>query len=406
MTTTARKSSRIDFGSVRKLPSGRWQARYLDPAGRPMTGPRTFDTKREALDHLAAVRSDRRRGTYIDHRAGLAPFGPYAADWIAHGGRRGSLAPKTRDLYESTLAGPLAPLQQMPIASITPAQVRSWYTKTRRALAASAKRQGGDGASRLRQAYSLLRAILATAVRDGIIPANPCQIDRAGSVKHAERPYLSPDDLARIVAQMPQKWRLPLGVMFGAHLRLGELLGLQRRDYAGGVLTVERQIIRVGGEEIATSTKTGEPGRVDLPPSIAAALEAHLSASAGFGLEPMFPGADGERFTGGALGQAWRKAARKAGLSQFRLHDVRHAGLTLAAQAGATTRELMARGRHSTQRAAMIYQHAAEERSGAIAAGMDALSGGSGFAATGTTMARPALEGTKESPDLASGKAL
>lgn len=399
MTTSGRKSSRIDFGSVRKLPSGRWQARYLDPAGKPMTGPRTFDTKREALDHLATVRADRNRGTYIDHRAGLVPFGPYAADWIAHGGRRGSLAPKTRELYEATLAGPLASLHEMPIAAISPSQVRAWYTKTGRALSASANRQGGDGASRLRQAYSLLRAIMATAVRDGMIPANPCQIERAGTVKHAERPYLSPDDLAQILSHMPTKWHLPILVMHGAALRLGELLGLQRRDYRDGILTIERQIIRVGGEEIETGTKTGVAARVDLPPSVAALLDAYLASAPVIGKGPMFPGPDGARFTGGAIGQAWRKAARKAGLAQYRLYDLRHASLTMAAQAGGTTREIMARGRHSTARASLIYQHAAEERSGAIAAGMDALSGGSIVAATGTAMARPAREETRKSPD-------
>lgn len=406
MTNTRRKTSRVDFGSVRKLPSGRWQARYLDPAGRPMTGPQTFTTKREALDHLAAVRSDRTRGTYLDHRAGLVPLGPYATEWIANGGRRGSLAPKTRELYESTLAGPLAPLLEMPISAITPAQVRTWHTKTGRALAASAKRQGGDGSSRLRQAYSLLRAIMATAVRDGMIPANPCQIDRAGSVKHAERPHLSPDDLSRILGEMPSKWHLPIRVMFGAHLRLGELVGLQRRDYRAGVLTIERQIIRVGGEEIETGTKTGIAAKVDLPPSIATDLEAYLGAAPGIGKAPMFPGPDGKRFTGGAIGQAWRKAARKAGLPEYRLYDVRHGGLTLAAQAGGTIREVMARGRHSTPRAAMIYQHAAAERSGAIAAGMDALSGGSLASATGTAMARTALEAVPRVVDLVTEKAV
>lgn len=57
------------------------------------------------------------------------------------------------------------------------------------------------------------------------------------------------------------------------------------------------------------------------------------------------------------------------------MHDVRHAGLTMAAQGGATTRELMARAGHSTPRAALIYQHAAEERNLTIAAKLDLLSG-------------------------------
>jgi hypothetical protein len=43
------------------------------------------------------------------------------------------------------------------------------------------------------------------------------------------------------------------------------------------------------------------------------------------------------------------------------------AGLTLATQSGATLAEVMRRAGHSTQRAAMIYQHAAEDRDREVA---------------------------------------
>lgn len=397
MTTSGRKSSRIDFGSVRKLPSGRWQARYLDPAGKPMTGPHTFGTKREALDHLAAVRADRLRGAYIDHRAGLIPFGPYAADWIANGGSRGKLAPKTRANNEDLLAGVLSSLHDHPLSAITPAIVRDWYSRARKDLGATLKRRAEEarrkvvetakrrgveppeappiptGESRLRQAYTLLRSILQTAVRDGLIVSNPCQIVGAGSVAHAERPYMTPEALAAIVNAMPEQWTLPIRVMFGAHLRVGELVALQRGDYADGVLRVERQTIRVRGEFITTPTKTGNARSVALPPRIAAEVGAHLATTSGFGKSPLFPRADGGAITGNALGQAWRKAARSIGLGQFHVHDVRHAGLTMAAQGGATTRELMARGGHRTARAALIYQHVAEERNAVLAGAIDAL---------------------------------
>lgn len=45
----------------------------------------------------------------------------------------------------------------------------------------------------------------------------------------------------------------------------------------------------------------------------------------------------------------------------------------MAAQNGATTRDLMARAGHRTARASLIYQHTAEERNTAIAAGLDVL---------------------------------
>ena len=61
------------------------------------------------------------------------------------------------------------------------------------------------------------------------------------------------------------------------------------------------------------------------------------------------------------------------GLSEAHFHDLRHGGLTLAAQTGATLKEVMSRGCHSTPRAAMIYQHAAQSRGAETAAAMSAL---------------------------------
>lgn len=386
------KTNRASFGSVRKLPSGRWQARYLDPAGQPMTAPSTFATKREALDHLAAVRADRTRGTYRDHRDGLQPFGPYARKWVANGGTRGRLAPKTTALYEDLLAGALAGFHDRALSAITPDEVRAWYTRTGKDLAKAVKnRPGATGKARLRQAYSLLRTILSAAVRDRLISESPCHISGAGVVNDPERPYMPPEALGAIVGGMPEKWHLPIRAMFGAHLRPGELVGLQRGDYENGALRVERQIQRVRGEVLTTPTKTEDTRTVVLPPSIAAEIEAYLDSTTGFPRSPMFPREDGQPITTNALGHAWRKSARALGLGRYRPYDTKHAGLTLAAQAGGTTRELMARAGHRTERAALIYQHVAEERNAVLAGAIDALAGGAIGSLTGTGMARGAL---------------
>lgn len=126
---------------------------------------------------------------------------------------------------------------------------------------------------------------------------------------------------------------------------------------------------------MTTGTKTGNARTIPLPPSIAAEVEAHLSSTTAFPKSPMFTMADGTDISSHALGQAWRKAARAVGMRQFHVHDVRHAGLTATAQVGATTRELMARAGHKTARAALIYQHTAEERSRVLADRMDAILG-------------------------------
>ncbi|MGV9805298.1 tyrosine-type recombinase/integrase [Micromonospora chersina] len=59
--------------------------------------------------------------------------------------------------------------------------------------------------------------------------------------------------------------------------------------------------------------------------------------------------------------------AGAVGLSGFHFHDLRHTGNTLAAASGVSTRELMHRMGHGTMRAALIYQHATNERHREIA---------------------------------------
>ncbi|WP_166649618.1 MULTISPECIES: tyrosine recombinase XerC [unclassified Rathayibacter] len=130
----------------------------------------------------------------------------------------------------------------------------------------------------------------------------------------------------------------PLLVLtFGAHLRLGELIALERRDLDldSGTLVVERQTVTVGGEHITTPTKTGNARTVALPASIIAAMREHLAGRGStFGRAPLFAQADGRGYSRAQVQRAWKKATRALELDQFQVHDIRHAGLTAAAQAG------------------------------------------------------------------------
>jgi len=389
-----RKVNRAAFGSTRKLPSGRWQARYPDEAGRPMTAPRTFDTKRAAEDHIAEVRSDRYRGSYIDPRDGARPFGAYAVAWIEGGGSRGKLAPRTAELYSDILARQLTRFDAMPLNTITGPTVRTWYADTRRSLAAVAGKRGGTGETRLRQAYALLRAIMATAAADRLISENPCRIVGAGVAQSPERPHLEPATFARIVAQHPERFRPMLVLAFGAHLRVGELIALERRDLDldSGTLVVERQTVTVGGREATTATKTGDARTVALPASVVSIMREHLDAQPpSFGKAPLFARADGLPVSRSQLQWQWRKATTALGLQEVHLHDIRHSGLTAAAVAGATLREIMHRAGHRTAKAALIYQHVGAERGQVIAAGIDAALTGIPGSPYGTQVARQGL---------------
>jgi len=53
--------------------------------------------------------------------------------------------------------------------------------------------------------------------------------------------------------------------------------------------------------------------------------------------------------------RVWMPAVAKVGLPGIHFHDLRHAGNTLTADAGASLRELMDRMGHSSTRAVLIY---------------------------------------------------
>jgi hypothetical protein len=103
-------------------------------------------------------------------------------------------------------------------------------------------------------------------------------------------------------------------------------------------------------------------------------LEHHLTAFVR--PEPSSPLLVGEK--GGRLGRhplndAWSAARSALGRPEIHFHDLRGAGLTLAATQGATTRELMARAGHASPASALRYQHATADRDTAIAAALSGL---------------------------------
>jgi hypothetical protein len=59
-------ASKRRFGALRKLPSGRWQARYRTPEGSLVTAGKTFATKTDAGRFLDAIELDQLRGVWHD----------------------------------------------------------------------------------------------------------------------------------------------------------------------------------------------------------------------------------------------------------------------------------------------------------------------------------------------------
>src|SRR2546425_234830 len=93
-------SRKRQFGTIRKLRSGMYQARFRASDNRLDTAPATFRTKAEAGQWLASGEADRARHTWVDPRAGAISVREYADGWLAGKVR---LAPRTREIYEHQL---------------------------------------------------------------------------------------------------------------------------------------------------------------------------------------------------------------------------------------------------------------------------------------------------------------
>jgi integrase len=170
---------------------------------------------------------------------------------------------------------------------------------------------------------------------------------------------------------------LVLVLAFGG-LRFGEATALRRSDVVDGAkLRVERSVRYVAGRWLVGDPKT-EAGRrtVTLPASVAEALAFHLERFVPDSPDALVFGTSSGGFLSAAnWGQTFRRAVHAVDLPPVRPHELRHTGATLAAATGATTKELMRRLGHATPAAALIYQHASDERDGDIARALDAMLG-------------------------------
>jgi integrase len=362
-----RKRAR-SFGTARRLPSGRWQVRYYDQAGVRHTAPRTFPSKADANRYLAQVEADLLRGAWTDPRLARITFGEWVEQWWP---TTADLRPGTRTLYGYLLRRFLLPaFATTSLGKLDPLTVRTWLAGLHQA--------GEVTPTTIAKAYRLLRRILNVAVEAGYLPRNPCVIKGAGIERPREMRHVSIPQLMAIANVVPGRYRALILVAGFGGLRWAELVGLRRRhvDLAGARLHVVEQAAEVKGKIIVGPPKT-EAGRrvVTLPAVALEALAEHLGRYA-------MPGPDGLVFTSTAETYilrsnfsrwVWRPAVQRLGLDGLRFHDMRHTAATLAAAAGATTKELMERIGHTSPGVALRYQHIMADRQAALAAALDGL---------------------------------
>jgi integrase len=362
------KGRRRRFGSVRQLSSGQWQARYRGPDGIVRPADRTFPTKISAEQWLTRTEADILDGDWIDPDAGLISFQEYATAWIEE---RPNLRPKTIRLYKYLLRCHLLPhLGSKAVADIKEPHVRRW----RKGLLVA-----GASPITTAKAYRLLKAIMNTAVDDGLIRRNPCRIKGAGQEKSPERPVLTVHEVFRLADVIDPRYRALILLGVFASLRWGELAALRRKDIDLRACTVrvERTLTQLPGGGHVFGPPKSEAGQrtVAFPDLIVPDLTWHLArftATKDDALVFTSPTAMALEYDSFRR-RVWLKASEAVGLHEVHFHDLRHTGNQLAADTGAGLRELMDRMGHSSTRAALTYLHATSQRQRTIADAVGAM---------------------------------
>jgi hypothetical protein len=155
-----RRRARRSFGSVERLPSGRFRARVIGPDGRYVSAPTTFTSRTDASVWVDVQHADLVRGTW---RAPVRPsasptVGAYVGEWIEqHPTARDSTKELYRGLPRTCRAPGLGPVA---VSRLPPPAVRGWHHRLGERLAA-------DAQARQQALVAAGRATSAASVRDG-----------------------------------------------------------------------------------------------------------------------------------------------------------------------------------------------------------------------------------------------
>lgn len=305
-------------GSIAKRPNGKWRARYRDEAGREHA--RHFDRKVDAQRWLDETASSVLTGTYVDPAAGRITFKRFYNDWS----KRQLWVPSTR--ANADLATGSVPFADMPLKSIRRSHVESWVKAVSAEWAPTT----------VKTRFVIVRSVFRAAVADRVITADPSLGVVLPRRRRAEAAMRIPtvEEVGRLVANADSPrfstrkgFRAYVAVCAFAGLRKGEAAAIQVGDinFLRRQLTVSRQLQRDGSSYVIRPPKYGSERVVYLPDDLVTILSEHVANHLGDN------GADRWLFTVGdepiydnAITWRWRATRESAGLTQVRLHDLRH----------------------------------------------------------------------------------
>lgn len=328
---------------------------YTDDAGAPhrhMVYGKTradvrakMDTVRQRLANGAAVKDSKRS----------------LADWLAHW-RATTLAASSRKASTKELYGNLSrrhletqPFGTVRLDKLKPSDIEglvlSLRAKTKPGKASEAEpdpkpvRALSDAT--IRQIYTVLRAGLDGAVRDGLLAKNPAAAVKRPGVARSEAKHVEAVDVNKLLkCAEGLRYRNVLVLIAGTGLRRGEALALHWSDidFDARLLFVRGTLGRIGGELTITQPKTDRSRRsVPLSEPLVAMLRRQRADQAAERLRAANVWKNNDLVFATEIGtpvdprNALRTveiAAEKAGISEVGVHTLRHSAAVAWLESG------------------------------------------------------------------------
>jgi integrase len=339
-------TNRRHFGSVRRLPSGRYQACYWHE-GQRRAAPHTFARKADAQGWLSVTETSILRGEWINPAAGKTTFREYAEAWRAVQVHR----PRTSAQLETNLRLHVYPrLGSRPIAAIRTSQIQALVKAM--STGDEAGKALSPGTVALIQTW--LNTIFRAAVKDRAIASSPCDGIRRPTVHKAKVTPLPVETVEALIEAVPDRYRALIVLGAGTGVRISEALGLtaDRVDWMRRNITVDRQLAGAGGGVPTfgpVKDRKNRPRTIPLPRFVVDELAAHVAK---YGLGPeglLFAGP-----RGGAIGTTvfynmWRGTAGPLGIpTGDGFHLLRHFYASLLIRAGESVKVVQERLGHAS----------------------------------------------------------
>ena len=337
-----------------------WSVRYSDRQGKRAT--ERFASYEEACAFKARITDDIER--QIHRRAARTTFKEYAEAWPDRyrGRTTTGLREATRVRYQAQIETAITFFAgrtgARPLAAVTPQDVERYVDSLFAA---------GRSPATVRRYMVPLKAMLAQAVREGVIDANPASdvpilpsdVSLLSDGDEEELKTLTPEQVAALISSVPARHRTLVTVIAQTGLRISEALGLRWQDVDRneGVLRVRQAVVsgKVGPPKTKRSRRS-----VPISDDLLRKLAAHRLSTQHAGDDDLVFGTRSGRPVDSSSCYRWfQPAARTAGVPWAGFHALRHSAASAWFRAGLPVTVVSALLGHSTPSFTLsVYIHA------------------------------------------------